>query len=84
MQETFLVLCSRVGSWPCPQTLDLPRTNALAYYPIFVNYDHKKFYNIGPRSHAISVLRQYEKEHAKKMEDLINGLIHQMQLLFEG
>jgi len=50
----------------------------------FVNYDHKKFYNIGPRSHAISVLRQYEKEHAKKMEDLINGLIHQMQLLFEG
>jgi hypothetical protein len=26
----------------------LPRTNTLAYYKTLVNYDRKKFYNIGP------------------------------------
>ena len=36
------------------------------------------------KSHAISVLRQYEKEHAKKLEDLIGGLMHQLNLLYEG
>jgi hypothetical protein len=35
------------------------------------------------KNHVLSVLRQYEKEHAKKIEELIAGLLHQLNLLYQ-
>ncbi len=36
---------------------DLPGTNGLAYYKKIVNYDRKKFYNIGPRDPTVEHMK---------------------------